>query len=137
MRLAVYLNVRPLVFAALLLPSFGYAQGDADLSPAANIVMPRCGPSMDGQVFCKFGTVYECQLFSPNSLERHTGWRWTADILRSCGSQATSGANQRDDDVIFDAPEPGSQPGAGQRARPAAPPGWGQRGPGGTMYIRP
>jgi hypothetical protein len=49
-----------------------------------NSTMPRCGPPMDGQVFCNSGMLYECEFISPNSMERRTGWRWKSDILRSC-----------------------------------------------------
>jgi hypothetical protein len=49
---------------------------------------------MDGQVFCKFGTIYECQFVDPHSMERRTGWRWKTDILRSCAEPSSAGAVQ-------------------------------------------
>ena len=45
---------------------------------------PRCGPELDGQVVCRFNTIYECQYVSPQSLERRTGWRWVANLLQAC-----------------------------------------------------
>jgi hypothetical protein len=60
---------------------------------------PRCGPELDGQVICRFNTVYECQHVSPQSLERHTGWRWVADLLQACdrplSAEASQGAPQQ------------------------------------------
>lgn len=54
----------------------------------ANAAMPHCGPQSDGQIYCKFGVLYECQLTGQNSLDRRTGWRWKADILRTCAESA-------------------------------------------------
>jgi hypothetical protein len=54
-------------------------------NPASNDPNPPCGPHMDGQVSCRFGILYECELISPNSLERRSGWHWKADLLRTCG----------------------------------------------------
>ena len=71
------------VFCGTVLMSTG-ARAQQETSPDLNSAMPRCGPPMDGQVFCKFGTIYECQLVDSNSLERRSGWRWKADILRTC-----------------------------------------------------
>jgi hypothetical protein len=73
-----------LMAVLLVLPVAGRAANEADRSTTGNSSMPRCGPPMDGQVYCKFGIIYECQLISPNSMERRTGWRWTADLLRGC-----------------------------------------------------
>src|ERR1700693_2491477 len=73
---------RLLLLAISFLPVAGQAQHV--LSPNENSPMPRCGPPMDGQVYCKFGIIYECELIGPNSLERRTGWRWKADLLRAC-----------------------------------------------------
>jgi hypothetical protein len=73
-----------LLVVALVHPMTGHAAEEADSSTENNSPVPRCGPLMDGQVYCKFGVVYECQLIDPNSLERRSGWRWKADILRAC-----------------------------------------------------
>jgi hypothetical protein len=71
-----------LLLALFLQPTAGHAEDGSD--PNLNDTMPRCGPPMEGQVYCKFGTLYECQFFDPNSMERRTGWRWKADLLRAC-----------------------------------------------------
>jgi hypothetical protein len=73
-----------LLVVTLVLPRAGRAADEADNPSDGNSPMPRCGPAMDGQVYCKFGVVHECQLIGPNSMERRTGWRWKADILRGC-----------------------------------------------------
>ena len=80
-----------LLVTALVLPR----AARADEPPEANGAMPRCGPLMDGQVYCKFGVIYECQLIDPNSLERRTGWRWKADILRSCARESPATMDQK------------------------------------------
>ena len=85
----------------LLLLSFGLLLFSPDVhaqqetSPDLNSAMPRCGPPMDGQVFCKFGTIYECQFVDPNSHERRTGWRWKSDILRTCMEPRQENADRR------------------------------------------
>jgi len=83
-----------LLVAALVLPPAGRAADQADKSTDGNSPMPRCGPPMDGQVYCKFGVIYECQLIDPNSMERRTGWRWKADILRSCPRERAASLDQ-------------------------------------------
>jgi hypothetical protein len=83
-----------LLVVALFLPLAGRAADEADSSPETNSPMPRCGPLMDGQVYCKFGVIYECQLIDPNSMERRTGWRWKADILRSCPREKPATTDQ-------------------------------------------
>lgn len=72
----------------LLAPLPGYAQSLSPLSPEANARMPQCGPAMDGQTMCRFGVIYECELTSPASMERRTGWRWKMDVLRACDTAA-------------------------------------------------
>jgi hypothetical protein len=78
-----------------LLSAAALAQDQQETSPELNSAMPRCGPAMDGQVFCKFGTIYECELVSPAAMERRTGWRWKADLLRSCAEPRRSGNEDR------------------------------------------
>jgi hypothetical protein len=84
-----------LLGAALVLPLAGRAADEADTSSDGDSPMPRCGPLMDGQVYCKYGVIYECQLIDPNSMERRTGWRWKADILRSCPREKPATMDQR------------------------------------------
>ena len=55
---------------------------------------PRCGPELDGQVICRFNTIYECQDVSPQSLERHTGWRWVPNLLQACDKPASAEGSQ-------------------------------------------
>lgn len=83
-----------LLVVALVLPPAGRAADQADKSTDGNSPMPRCGPPTDGQVYCKFGVIYECQLIDPNSMERRTGWRWKADILRSCPREKPAAVDQ-------------------------------------------
>src|SRR5258708_4237617 len=83
-----------LLLAPLLRPPAAQAQDAAGSSPYANSQMPRCGPQMSGQVYCKFGTIYECQSIGPASMERATGWQWKADILRSCDEPVPATTNQ-------------------------------------------
>jgi hypothetical protein len=84
---------RLLLLAAVAIPITGRAE---DLpSQNANAAMPHCGPQLDGQVYCKFGVVYECQLSPQNSLDRRTGWRWKADILRTCAESAPANMDDR------------------------------------------
>ena len=78
--------MRRLLFVLLLAPAAALAQDLSTLSPNANSVMPQCGPAMDGLAICRFGVIYECEFISPNGLDRHSGWRWTKDVLRSCPS---------------------------------------------------
>jgi hypothetical protein len=129
---------RLLLLATPLLPVAGQAQ-DASNSNE-NDTMPRCGPQLDGQVYCKFGILYECQLISPNAMERRTGWRWKADILRAC---AEPNAAKTDDRHYLPPPEvvcgpertddPDAQGGRGHAG--ASGRAGGSRE--GTMYIRP
>lgn len=120
------------------------AQG-ADVSGQsadANGAMPRCGPPMDGQVFCRSGIIYECQFVDPNSMERRTGWRWKADILRGCAQpepdRATAEGQGGVSPVIIYSPDQTNGP-TGQNGQPGAGAATGPRGtaPGGTMHIRP
>jgi hypothetical protein len=85
--------VRHMLLVMLLLPVAGQAQ-DVPRTNGRN-ALPHCGPQMDGQVFCRFGTLYECQLISPNAMERRTGWRWKADILRACGEPSPAKIDER------------------------------------------
>jgi hypothetical protein len=115
-----------------------------DPSPDANSAMPRCGPPMDGQVFCRSGIIYECQFVDPNSMERRTGWRWKADILRGCAEpepgpdRATAEGQGGVSPAIIYAPAPTNGP-TGQHGQPGAGAAAGTPGtaPGGTMRIRP
>jgi hypothetical protein len=84
-----------LYLTALLLPATVHPQDRAETSPDLNSAMPRCGPQLDGEVFCKFGTIYECELVSPMSLERRTGWRWKADLLRTCVEPSSAAIQDR------------------------------------------
>lgn len=77
---------RFLLLAALGLPTLG--RTEELFTENASAAMPHCGPQSDGQIFCKFGVLYECQLTGQNSLDRRTGWRWKADILRTCAEPA-------------------------------------------------
>jgi hypothetical protein len=83
--------MRRLLLCLFILVPLGVAQAqDGQFSappPDPNTPMPPCGPKMDGQVMCKFGTLYECQYISPNSMERRTGWRWKGDIMRACATR--------------------------------------------------
>src|SRR5271165_3896929 len=84
---------RLLLLAAVVVPIAGRTE---DLSSQnLNVAMPRCGPQLDGQVYCKFGVLYECQLTASNSLDRRTGWRWKADILRTCAEPGPTNTNDR------------------------------------------
>lgn len=68
------------------------------LAPAARAeqpsLPPHCGPELDGQVICRFNTVYECQYLSPQSLERHTGWRWVQNLLQACDKPPSAEGSQ-------------------------------------------
>jgi hypothetical protein len=55
---------------------------------------PHCGPELDGQVICRFNSVYECQYVSPRSLERHAGWRWVQNLLQACDKPASAEGSQ-------------------------------------------
>jgi hypothetical protein len=110
---------------ALVLPASGQAAERSEASPNTNGTLPPCGPQMDGQLFCKFGTIYECELVGPNSLERRTGWRWKADVLRGCAESIPATVDPQNGlPDIVDAPP--------QTDLPAA-----RGGQGGAMYIRP
>jgi hypothetical protein len=82
------------IVVSLVIPMTGRATDKVDRSPDSNSPLPRCGPPMDGQVSCKFGVIYECRLIDPNSMERRTGWRWTADLLRGCPREVPVAADQ-------------------------------------------
>ena len=77
--------MRLVLFALLIasVPALARAQNSA---PTPNAPMPQCGPALDGQTMCRFGVVYACEYVSPDSTERHTGWRWKSDLLLSCES---------------------------------------------------
>jgi hypothetical protein len=77
---------RLLLLATVGLPVSG--RTEELFTQSANASMPRCGPQADGQIYCEFGVLYECQLAGQNSLDRRTGWRWKADILRTCAEPA-------------------------------------------------
>jgi hypothetical protein len=130
--------IRLLLFATPCLPVAGHAGDVSD--PNMNSTMPRCGPQMDGQVYCKFGIIYECQLIGPNSLERRTGWRWKTDLLRACSVPSPAKTNQQNGsspEVIY-APEQTDHPDAqGSRGDAGTPPGAGGSPQVGTMHIRP
>jgi hypothetical protein len=110
-----------LLIFGLLLPLAGRAEDAQGSSPDVNSRMPLCGPQAEGQVYCKFGTIYECRPVSPNSLERGTGWHWKMDILRSCAEPLPATIDQQGGslpDIIY-APETNSsgvQSGSGSQA---------------------
>jgi hypothetical protein len=91
-------------------------------------------------VYCKFGIIYECQLIGPNSLERRTGWRWKADLLRACAEPSPAKTEHRNDlpqEAIY-APEQTDHPDqTGGRDGAGTSPGVVGGPQGGTMYIRP
>jgi hypothetical protein len=125
--------IRLVILVMPLLPVAGQAQ---DTSSEGD-TMPRCGPQMDGQVYCRFGTLYECQLISPNATERRTGWRWKVDILRACSEPSPAKTDESLSEIGC-GPERtdllGTQrSGGGARASGEA----GGRSQEGTMYIRP
>ncbi len=72
-----------LVASALVTSALALAQTDPQ---APNAPMPQCGPALDGQTMCRSGVVYACEYVSPDSTERHTGWRWKSDLLLNCES---------------------------------------------------
>jgi hypothetical protein len=125
----------------LLLPVLAgpvQAQGSADAED--NSAMPRCGPPTDGQILCKFGSVYECQYINPNSMERRTGWRWKSDSLQSCDEArpATAEPPQGLPQGFVYAPQANTQ--SSQLASPdnqAVPPTQAGRQPGGALYYDP
>ena len=135
-------------FAALLLLALpplavtATAQDTAD--PNENGAMPRCGPPTDGQVYCKFGVIYECQHTDLNSLDRRTGWRWKADLLRACDTPSPVQSEER---VYLPPPEvdcgwqrsdrSSVRGGGGGRGGGGVGPAARSRSPDGTMYIRP
>ncbi len=82
-----------LVWVLALLPPGARAQLPVS-SPEANSLMPRCSPQMDGQVFCKFGAIYECRFTEASAMERHTGWQWQQDPLRACEAPSPASASQ-------------------------------------------
>lgn len=116
-----------LLATCLLFPGVAQAQQMGETSPELNSPMPRCGPQTDGDVYCKFGRVYECELVSPNSLERRTGWRWKADILRSCDEPVAAPPPQSLPPGFSYAPQQSDSQNAPN----------GSSAPGNTMTIRP
>lgn len=139
-RAGFWLPPRLLVLVSLCLPVAGQAEDIAQSSPEANAPMPRCGPPTEGQVYCKFGLVYECQLISPNSTDRRTGWLWKSDLLRGCAESSPAHvehSNELPPNFTY-APQQSNQsdsqtsPGA---ADGSSGPDWRPRG--GTLYIRP
>jgi hypothetical protein len=120
-------GLRYLVFVTfLVLPIVGQATDSFDAPPEMNGKLPNCNPQMDGQVLCKFGTIYECELIGPNSMERRSGWRWRADVLRGCAEPSPATIDQQNSlppDITY-LPRPTNQSGA-------------QGGQHGTMHIYP
>jgi hypothetical protein len=131
---------RILLLIPLLLPAIGSAEDVSDRSRDVNAAMPRCGPETDGQVYCKFGVIYECQL--NGIMERHSGWRWKADILSACSAPSPAVADQPKPAFTY-APERTYQPGDYDRpdvpcsSRPAARAAPDGTMPNRTMYVRP
>lgn len=125
---------RLLLLITPFLPVAGQAEDVSN--PDENSTMPRCGPQMDGQVYCKFGIIYECELIAPNSMERRTGWRWKADLLRACSAQtpAETGPQNALPPEFTYAPNQSEYPDARRHQSGTA--GTSARQPG-TMYIRP
>jgi hypothetical protein len=131
------LTVLLLVVALGFPPTAGAAE-EADSSTESNNPMPRCGPLMDGQVYCKFGVVYECQLIDPNSLERRTGWRWKADILRSCAREKPATMDLAVPPVVTYAPEYDDRPCPRPLQNGRRPAARTDNGPSvGTMRVHP
>jgi hypothetical protein len=100
--------------AILLVPVAGQADESSEAASNMNGTMPRCGPQLDGRVFCESGTIYECELVGPNSMERRTGWRWKADVLRGCAEPTPAAIDQQDSlppDITY-APQQSSPSGA-------------------------
>jgi hypothetical protein len=132
------------LLAAQVRPAAAQGADISGPSPDANSAMPHCGPPMNGQVFCRSGIIYECQFVDPNSMERRTGWRWKADILRGCAEpepgpdRATAEGQGGMSPAIIYAPNPTNGP-TGQHGQPGAGGATGPRAtaPGGTMRIRP
>jgi hypothetical protein len=125
--------------AIILLPIASQAQEPAEPPAHIDRTMPRCGPQMDGQVFCQFGTVYECEFVSPNSMERRTGWRWKPDILRDCTEQPPATIDQHDD-LPPETTNGLDQTDRGRSADPgcsSSSNGSSAETQGRTMYIRP
>ncbi len=124
-----------LLFAAVILPMTG--RGEDLSSQNANAAMPHCGSQSDGQVYCKFGVLYECQLNAQNSLDRRTGWRWKADLLRTCAEPAPANMDNRRyllPEVICESQRPNHNDQQGDRGDAgAAGEGIHER----EMYIRP
>jgi hypothetical protein len=124
-----------LLVVALVLPLAGRAAEEADSSTDANSPIPRCGPLMDGQVYCKFGVVYECQLIDPNSLERRTGWRWKPDILRGCPREKPATMDLAAPPIVTYVPSYSDRPCPRPGASPAAKTDNGSSV--GTMRVHP
>jgi hypothetical protein len=131
-RLVKRVLTRLLLLVTAVVPIPGRTQ---DLSSQnLNAAMPRCGPQSDGQVYCRFGVLYECQLIGQNSLDRRTGWRWKADILRTCEEPGPTDTDNRryslSPEVVCGSqrPDQGDRGDAGEA---------GEERDDGTMYIRP
>lgn len=128
-----------ILLVTFLLPVAGRAEDVSD--PTVNDRGPRCGPAMDGRVYCKFGIVYECQLIGPNSLERRTGWRWKADLLRTCAEPSPVETGDRNDLPPEMAPCPLDRPhhrdAQGGRSGAGDPPASGRNQQNGVMHITP
>ena len=127
---------RLLLLATVVVPITGRTE---DLSSQnVNAAMPHCGPQSDGQVSCKFGVLYECQLTGPNSLDRRTGWRWKADILRTCEEPGPINTDSRryslSPEVMCGPQRPDHDDQQGDRGDAE---GAGEGRHDGTMYIRP
>jgi hypothetical protein len=105
--------------------------------PDENSTMPRCGPEMDGQVYCKFGALYECQLVGPNSMERRTGWRWKADILRACAAPSPAKTDNQIDSPEVPCSSEQTEHAHDRRGGAGASTGADGGPREGTMYIRP
>ena len=128
---------RCLLLIVLILPGSGQAEAQPSSAPDPNAVMPRCRPEIDGQVYCKFGVVYECQV--GGSMERRAGWRWKADILRAC-SVANPATVNRLSALPYDGytPEQGDRPGVHWHLGvPCDSDEVGGHMSNGTMYVRP
>ena len=126
-----------LLLTILILSVSGQAEDRPSSAPDANAAMPHCRPEIDGQVYCKFGVVYECQL--SGSMERRSGWRWKADILRAC-SAPNPATVSRQSALPYDgyAPEQSDRPAVhGRPSVPCGSDGIASLMPDGTMHVHP
>jgi hypothetical protein len=127
---------RLLLLVTVVVPIKGRTE---DLSSQnLNAAMPHCGPQSDGHVYCKFGALYECQLIGQNSLDRRTGWRWKADILRTCAEPGPINTDNRryslSPEVVCGPRRPDDDDQQGDRGDAGRA---GERRHDRTMYIRP